>query len=160
MRALLQLPMDPLAELRDIHLPPAPAWWPPAPGWWLVGLAGVAALALLARYLLVAWRRGRARRAAARALSELRRRHARGDCVDTLTAELATLLRRAAMSRHPREQVAGLTGRAWLEFLDDEARQFSNGVGRCLVTAPYRRGESVDFPALLKLCESWLRRNA
>src|SRR5690606_27121013 len=32
--------MNPAAapDLRDIHLPPAPAWWPPAPGWWLLAI--------------------------------------------------------------------------------------------------------------------------
>ncbi|MDP7406676.1 MAG: DUF4381 domain-containing protein, partial [SAR324 cluster bacterium] len=27
---------DPLAALRDVHLPPAVSWWPPAPGWWII----------------------------------------------------------------------------------------------------------------------------
>ena len=30
------LPTDPLAELRDIHLPPEIGWWPPAYGWWIL----------------------------------------------------------------------------------------------------------------------------
>jgi hypothetical protein len=42
---------DPLAALRDIHLPEAVSFWPLAPGWWIalgimVGLA-VAILALI-----------------------------------------------------------------------------------------------------------------
>lgn len=160
MRLLAQLPMDPLSELRDIHLPPPPPLWPPAPGWWLLALGVLAALAFGVRLLFLAWRRRRVRRAAERAMSRLRGRYARGESPSVLTAELATILRRAAMSRHPRAQVAGLTGRDWLEFLDDDAHQFTEGVGRCLATAPYARDEAVDLDALLALCQRWVRRNA
>lgn len=160
MLALAQLPTDPLSELRDIHLPPPPPLWPPAPGWWLLALAAIAVLAFAVRFALLAWRRGRTRRAAARAMSQLRSRYERGEALHVLMAELATTLRRAAMSRHPRAEVAGLTGRDWLEFLDDDAHQFTEGVGRCLATAPYARDETVDLDALLALCESWVRRNA
>lgn len=152
--------MDPLAELRDIHMPPAPPVWPPAPGWWLLALVALAMAALGARCALAAWRRGRRRRAATRALRNLRERYARGEAAELLTAELATIVRRAAMSRHPRAQVAGLTGSAWLAFLDDDAHQFTEGVGRQLATAPYSREETVDLDALLVLCEKWVRRNA
>ncbi|HAD08873.1 MAG TPA: hypothetical protein DCF62_05290 [Porticoccaceae bacterium] len=48
---------DPLAQLRDIHLPEAIGWWPPAPGWWLLTLLLIAALG----YALWWWRRRRAR---------------------------------------------------------------------------------------------------
>lgn len=48
---------EPLAQLRDIHLPEAVGWWPPAPGWWLLALLLVAALV----YGLLWWRRRRAR---------------------------------------------------------------------------------------------------
>lgn len=93
-------------------------------------------------------------------MAELRNRYRNGEARDVLTAELATLLRRAAMNRHPRVQVAGLTGRDWLEFLDDDTHQFTNGVGACLSTAPYARGQAPDFDALFTLCEKWVRRNA
>jgi hypothetical protein len=160
MRSLVQLPMDPLSELRDIHLPPPPPLWPPAPGWWLLALVAIAALLFAARFALATWRRGRPRRAAVHAMARLRRRYQSGEAAEVLTAELATILRRAAMSRHPRAQVAGLTGRDWLEFLDDDRRQFTAGVGACLTTAPYARGHTVDLDALLTLCETWVRRNA
>lgn len=160
MRLLAQLPMDPLSGLRDIHLPPAPPLWPPAPGWWLLAFLAMVAVALATRLALAKWRSGRGRRAAMRAMAELRKRYRHGEAQDVVTAELATLLRRAAMNRHPRGQVAGLTGRDWLAFLDDENRQFTEGVGASLATAPYARGRVPDLDALFTLCESWVRRNA
>ena len=49
--------LDMLNQLRDIHAPPAVAWWPPAPGWWVwVGVA------LLIVVLLVVFYRRRHRR--------------------------------------------------------------------------------------------------
>ncbi len=162
MRLLVQFPMNPLSELRDIHLPPAPPLWPPAPGWWLISAVAIALLVLGVRFARMAWQRGRPRRAAVRAIEKLRGRHDSGEAADVLTAELAILLRRAAMNRHPRAQVAGLTGHDWLKFLDgdDDGHCFTDGVGAGLATAPYARGSTVDLGALLTLCETWVRRNA
>ncbi len=162
MRLLVQFPMNPLSDLRDIHLPPPPPLWPPAPGWWVISVVAIALLVFSVRFARMAWRRGRPRRAAIRRIEELRCRHDSGEATDILTAELAILLRRAAMNRHPRAQVAGLTGHDWLSFLDgdDEGHCFTDGVGACLATAPYARGSTVDLGALLTLCETWVRRNA
>ncbi|MBS1202779.1 MAG: hypothetical protein H6R22_1288, partial [Chromatiaceae bacterium] len=67
---------DPLAGLRDWHLPDPVSWWPPAPGWWLVAGLALAACALTLHW----WLRRRRRRhgAPARAaLGELERLGAR-----------------------------------------------------------------------------------
>ena len=47
-------PSDPLAQLRDIHLPEAVSWWPLAPGWWVLGALLVAGLAYTGHFL---WQR-------------------------------------------------------------------------------------------------------
>ena len=64
----------------------------------------------------------------------------------TLGAEVSELLRRTMLAYAPRAEVAGLTGDAWLEWLDrdlDEPR-FREGAGRVLLELPYRNPETVE----------------
>lgn len=76
-----------------------------------------------------------------------------------LAAEVSALLRRVCVSLWPREQAAGLTGDAWLVFLDRVrgGDEFSRGPGRLLIQAPYRPGVTgAELVAVLDLCEQWL----
>jgi hypothetical protein len=81
--------------LRDIHMPPAPAWWPPAPGWWIVTV--LALLGIGAGLWL--WRSHRRQRASEQALvaavDALVAQHRQRP--QQLAAELHALLRRAAL---------------------------------------------------------------
>ena len=156
---------DPLSGLRDWHLPNPVSWWPPAPGWWLV--AGLLALGsvLAVRW----WWRWRWQCASAR--SALRQ-------LDVLKTTLATdgdrrrfmvgvsqLLRRLALVRFPREQVAGLSGDAWLGFLDATGggSSFAQGAGRVLAESAYRADAAFDAefdPAQLsRIAAGWIHAN-
>jgi len=74
--------------------------------------------------------------------------------------QLAILLRRTALSVYPRADAAGLVGNAWLAFLDAPLRRkdFSEGAGRLLIEAPYRREAEGDLDALFALCREWIKR--
>jgi hypothetical protein len=113
-------PVDPLAQLRDIHLPAAVDWWPLAPGWWLL-------LALLLVGLLAAgyslrrrWIAGAYRRAARTALVECLAGYQRDGDAGRYLADVNEILKRTALSAYPAETVAGLAGGAWCEFLDSQ----------------------------------------
>ena len=149
-------------QLRDIRLPGAPALLPVAPGWWL--LAGVL-LALLTWAGVVGWRHYRLRRERMQVLDELDRITAglAEERAPAMLAQLSTLLRRLALLRFSRERVAGLTGDAWLLFLDASGQTtgFSTGPGRMLVTGPYQRAlpEDLDVQGLACLIRHWVDRN-
>lgn len=137
--------MDPeQIPLRDLHLPDAVSWWPLAPGWWLlIALSGLALIYLL-RLWLRTRARGAARRYALRELNALLKSHAEhGDLVQ-FSARASALLRRTMLAYAPRRDVAGLTGDAWLHWLDRDLAQpvFSNGPGRLLLDLPYRNPQS------------------
>ena len=151
--------MDPQKlPLRDIHLPEPVSWWPPAPGWWLV-LALVIGLAALAVWLYRRPRRAKApRRLALRELERISRDYAVHRDPQRLAVQLSVLLRRTAISLFPRAEAAGLTGEAWLVYLDGVLRdgRFTQGVGRQLASAPYSPATDVDAEALLSLCRDWI----
>jgi len=105
----------------------------------------VVASALLIRTWLQRRARSAARRRALRQLEESRSAYAYHGNPVTLGAEVSELLRRTMLAYAPRAEVAGLTGDAWLAWLDsdlDEPR-FRDGPGRKLLELPYRNPETV-----------------
>lgn len=141
--------------LRDLHLPETIGWWPLAPGWWI--LIGLAALGLgyLAWRWYGAWVRNAPRRFALRELARCEADYLEhGDPV-TLGKQLSELLRRGMLAYAPREEIAGLTGEAWLQWLDRElpVPYFHTEGGKSLLTLPYRDPNDdfsdIDIGALL-----------
>ena len=159
---------DPLAALRDIHLPPAVSWWPPAIGWWLLLLITVSLVAAA-----VCWMRKRKARqdksvvysrrdivdAAMLEFAQLQAAIQNGGNVKTVVTALSRLLRRSAVQLAEKpSDVAGLTGEAWLLWLDAQwhADGFCAGVGRQLIEAPYRPEGDLDIEAVCIVCRDWL----
>jgi hypothetical protein len=150
--------------LRDIHLPGAIGWWPPAFGWWLVAVLLLAGVALYA----IHYYRGRHKRAALRALTRVRAALEQGAEPVACLQYVSTILRRFAMTSSAPVRgaaapvdVAGLIGERWLKFLDGrwDRTEFSAGLGRQLLAAPYGRPDSIERAAALELtglCAAWL----
>jgi len=140
--------MDPTQlPLRDVHLPPSPAWWPPAPGWWWLGAA--LALAMLAWIGWSAWRARRRRRW----LAWFDADSGTGTEPERL-AEISSLLRRAARRAEPGAEL--LQDEPWLRFLDGAGRRdFSAGAGRVLLDGGFRpQLEAGQLDAVRKLARA------
>jgi hypothetical protein len=161
-----------LAErLRDIRELDPVSWWPPGPGWWFLVLGGILLLLLLWRFApsLRLPRRPRRRlrwqRVAARELHELRRRVHQDD-PKTVAGELSELLRRIAMARCGRANCAGLSGEAWLDWLQrhDPAGYDWRRHGQLLAVAPYappgHAGNTALLQELVDAAIAWTRPGA
>jgi len=106
---------DWLQQLAPAHAPAPVGWWPLAPGWW--GVIGLITLVLLCIAAYIVYRRRHpARRLRLLALAELDRVSSTPDDA-TLARELEHLLRRYALTRFGRDQIAHLSGATWLDFV-------------------------------------------
>lgn len=158
----MNIPMQETLQLRDIHLPAAPDFWPPAPGWWILG---VLALGIAGWGALLAWRQFRIHRQRRHILALLEQMERSSDASTTAEylGQLSNLTRRLALMRFPRHEIASLTGREWLQFLDRSGGdgQFSEGPGKVLAQGPYMRElpDDVDSRALTQLVRQWITRN-
>lgn len=144
--------------LRDIHLPGAISWWPLAYGWWIL-LAGLGVAALIGWLM---YRRRYRERAAIRGLKSVARALAEGTAPVVCIQRISMILRRFAMSVADSKSVAGLTGEAWLAFLDGrwQRDEFLAGDGRVLIFGPYApagRVSATDAAALNAVCLDWVR---
>ena len=152
-------PQDVL-QLKDIHLPLSPEQWPPAPGWWILVVSGLLLLGWITLRLFRVWRRHRLQKEILGSLDALQRDHSNKQ-IPLFLAEVSILLRRVAMMNFPPQQVAALTGKGWLSFLDLHGGngEYSKGIGSVLAVGPYARDSEVDKDALLLLTRKWIKRN-
>jgi hypothetical protein len=148
----------PQLPLRDVHLPEAVGLFPLAIGWWIT-LALIPILLWISYLIYNRLTRKTALKTAKKLLAQLKRD-------ETLSAQqklnaISALIRRVAISVAPREQCAGLTGKAWLQYLDKSFKDkpFSQGVGQCLADVSYRKNvaEDINLPELFNLTERWLK---
>ena len=156
---------DPLAQLRDIHMPEAVSIWPPAPGWWLLAIVIIVGITYLTYRIIRHKRDNRYRKLALAQLAKI-------DLTTRDSAQflqqLNRLLKQTALAAAPTTNVAGLSGQHWLHFLDQTANTsaFSEGIGKVLMHGPYQQDadssidHSFDKQALKELVHNWIRQHS
>ncbi len=148
---------DPLAQLRDIHIPTSIDW-----GWY-----GFIALIIVSVLLIISWliiyyrRKTLFRREALQELAAIEHFQQQTN-TQQLLSSCNQLLRRVCLTLYPTEQVASLTGQAWLEFLDQHSKKkqknFSQGVGKILADGLYQEHiAAFDDQALIKQIRLWIQ---
>ena len=151
-------PQDPLAQLRDIHLPAEVSAWPPGPLWWVLMLLclGLAALALT--WWLRRRERRRYRSLATEELQVLLMQWREDQDGDSYRSSANRVLKRAALAAFPRAEVAGLSGASWAQYLDQHCE--GSTLGNLIDDRFYApAGESLDPEALHQASLYWLKNH-
>ncbi|GAA6185440.1 MULTISPECIES: DUF4381 domain-containing protein [Aliiglaciecola] len=147
--------MNPLDQLADIQLPQEVSIWPLAWGWWvsaiLVLLILVSIIYGVRHYIL----HRRAKKAALLALSaiDLNQQNA--------ISQINIVLKRAALSYFPQEQIASLHGQQWSAFLSSQlsAKQqqsFQHEIQE-FVDLLYRDAPNKDVNKAALTAKTWLQ---
>ena len=150
---------NPLAQLRDIHLPAPISWWPPALGWWLLGAIVLIVVIISA---IVFMRRFKQRRYRAFAAKQLRNIYNEWQTQrdDIAFAQAANrLLKQTALTAFSAPEVAALNGADWLDWLDRQVRKprFTEPDVRALATLYLRAPEPIAVEPLRDAAHYWIR---
>jgi hypothetical protein len=162
--ALPQGTPDPLAGLRDIHLPSEISNLPLAPGWWL--LAALLLVAAIAGFIHHRRQRQRRqyRREALELLKQLMSDHKETDSSAATLQNINTLLKRVALAAYPHIPVARYHGQEWTQFLHQAAPSLSQPeelveiVSNGIYAPPARQGEQLAISHDLIIFHDYAQR--
>lgn len=141
-----------LSDLHDIVLPPPPSWWPLATGWYVLFALLLITLIFFGIRQWVSYRRNAYRREALLLLKK-----------STSNSEVATILRRTALTCFPRSEIAQLQGKDWIQWLEAHAPLSASPSVResltCSLYSTTTSTESAKSPEVYEYARSWVRQH-
>jgi len=149
-----------LKDLRDIHQPDPVSIWPLAPGWWILILL-VPVLIFLIRYLLKRKSKPNYKKLASEELQNIIADFEIQRNSHKTIGEISLFIRKALVAKNGNEQIAGLIGEDWLDYLDrvSGTKLFSNGGASIIATSPYRKQEEDhDLQDLITATKSLVKK--
>ena len=155
---------DPLAQLRDIHLPEPVSIWPLAPGWWI--LLTLLLAAALGAFLW--WRNYRRKTAYRRlAIEELEQafQGRQKSSEENFVMQCQNILKRAALHSYPAEPIAAMNGKTWSQWLAQQVPDkytvdfavLGEGLYKANTTSNHQ--ETAAQQTLYKDCQAWLKHH-
>lgn len=147
--------MNPLDQLKDVHLPDPVSWWPLALGWWIVIVISLVAIIGLISWYVMQHKRSAAKRAALRELSSISPHDTHWQ------AQVNELVKRVALCYFPQNQIAGLHSEQWTDFLachlpNDKQAQFRRAFGQ-MQHALYQVQNNDDNVVVIEQVRYWMK---
>jgi len=144
------MPEQLLSQLAPLRTPSLVDWWPPAPGWWILTVI-VAVLLVVGLHRGLRHRRAnRYRRQAATVL--------RGMGPTPSAVDINEVLKITALTAFPHQQVASLSGDAWIDWLRLQCPTLSVD-DLAPLKRVYQRASTVDTAALHRAALHWVERH-
>ncbi|MEM7194830.1 MAG: DUF4381 domain-containing protein [Pseudomonadota bacterium] len=151
--------MNPIDQLRDIHLPASPGWWPPAPGWWVIALLGTVSAVWIFRVILNR-RKGRLKRRLA--ISALHNIHPDESGLYTIgdVSKMWRIVKTLIRDEFGNQFVTSPTESEFRQFMQrtfDSNNFPDTAVWNALATAHYKPNLEIDAGFLKEFLIDWCR---
>ena len=140
-----------------------PLVWPPAIGWWII----TALLIIVCIVIVIKTRQYLQKRAEYRFLNNALESLSAPDSSASpdekaeFIRQLNRALKAISIQKYGAAQVAALSGKAWLQFLDQsgQCNHFSQGAGQVFGVGLYQKSlpNEPDLEHLKELCEQWCK---
>lgn len=150
-----------LSGLKDIHLPAVPSLWPLPAVFWIV-LTALLCFVFLMRLIWIKKHKLTARKYANREVESITDRFSGNGY--KIATELSLLMRRIALMKYPRQDVSGLTGKTWRQFLEKTTKKpvFEGEAGDIVETVmfiPPDQFKNKNVAALVAAAKEWITEN-
>ncbi|AUR52506.1 DUF4381 domain-containing protein [Aquella oligotrophica] len=148
---------NPLAELKDVHLPAPVSIFPLATGWYIVIVLIFILVAVLIWWQLRRHKKKQQQQEIFSLLKQIKANAVTTSDEKTIE-ECSILLKRVAVAKFPEQKPQLLFGKNWLQFLDKTGKtsEFTTGCGHYLGEI-YQKQQLEDKEAFFTLIEKWLR---
>lgn len=110
------------SELKDIHLPDPIGIFPLAPGWWIVLIIFILFLTVALFAVYRHYQNDLQKRKAISLLNTYQKDYQTNTNLTKTCTLISELLKRVALIYFPRDHVAALTGKAWIDFLNQTSK--------------------------------------
>lgn len=143
---------NPLAQLRDIHLPETIGWWPPAYGWWVSAILLSVLVFSLCLYSYRRWVKNAYKRQALKQLKKIQDQHLEKSKNIKLLAELLRQTAIAAQLPQAQEQ----HGDAWKTCLQ---KTMPENIAQLFAIGRYQKTQTntIDEAELFSAVNTWIK---
>lgn len=150
---------NPLAQLKDVHLPDSIGWWPLAPGWYLLMFVILTLVLIAALWIHKKRLYAKPKNQAIALLNTYKMEYEKEQNSQLTSSRISELLRRVALVYFPRAEVASLHGTDWLNFLNQTAKDVDfNAVQSMLLDSPFKTSETINLNPLIHNAEQWIKQ--
>ncbi len=153
-----------LSQLNDIVVPQPVSWTPQTIGWYFVFALLFLLLVWLGYRLYKARLSNRYRREALAQLELIKQGLSSPALKDKSASHIPELIKRTVLTWAPRDKIAPLYGREWLEFLDRTYRsgRFTSPAGELIEKLSYtdlEQDETENLEQVIPLVADWIKKH-